>query len=94
MSLQWRSLVARLTTRGRLIAGFTLILAILVGSNALALQRLSALEKAERAAPRGDAVVTPCRGCLLAKAMANDERGFLLTGDKEFRRRSTSATPR
>jgi methyl-accepting chemotaxis protein len=79
-------LVPRLTVRSRIIASFGLLLAILVGSNALALQRLSALEDAERHTTEQ---VVPYvndlqSAALSAKGMANDERGFLLSGDAKF----------
>jgi methyl-accepting chemotaxis protein len=77
---------AGMTFRMQVIAGFGLLLAVLVVALVLSLSKLGAVDDAQqhihdRSAPYTAALSA---AALDMKAMANDERGFLMTGDEEF----------
>ena len=77
----------KLTFRHQLVLAFGTLLAILLGAAVVMLGRFGGVEDARR---HIDGRSTPYATALSAaavdmKAMANDERGFLMTGDAKFR---------
>ena len=83
-----RSAAGRLTLRQQLIALFTILLAVLGAAALLSLGRLGQVDEAQFYVSKQLAPYAAILGDagLEMKATANDERGFLMTGDAEFRK--------
>lgn len=74
------------TVRRRLVAGYAVVLLLFCGAVGLAVTRIDSLQADRRVQ---NEYTVPYLGhlqqaALAAKAAANDERGFLLTGDQKF----------
>jgi methyl-accepting chemotaxis protein len=79
------ALAARLPLAARIVAAVGAMLLLLVVSGGVAVNRLQSLRATQAAATASSALVENLlQAQLVARAAANDERGYLLTGDRKF----------
>ncbi len=88
------ALIGRLPLAGRVVAAVSAVLLLLAATGGIAVARLQSLRSAQAAADASSLLVGHLlQAQLAARAAANDERGYLLTGDPKFAKEQRGRAP-